>query len=700
MTGTLLQVGLTNALVAGLMALVLLALGGVLRKRSALMRALCLLILIKLVTPPLVPLRVPMRFLYDAPAAQSGEVDPRPATTMLGNDGALGTAASAGLETTATRPLALAARNSAPSVFDRFLSAVAGRIRALPWALWLGVVWIGGTVAYLMLTLVRFVRFRRLLRVARPIDGALAREANGLVRRLGLARSPEILTVRGRLSPLLWALSRRPKVVLPADLLERIDHDSRLALIAHELAHLRRRDHWVRVLEVAVTAIHWWNPVVWWVRGRLQEAEEECCDAWVVWAMPAAAERYASSLVTTMGFLSHTGFALPPAASGARHFESLKRRLTMIMTDSTPRKISTAGRLALVLVALAMLPFLPMAAGAPESPAPEPAPPAATPPRPEPAPEPPVARDTPPRSVPAPEPMVVPDAPPRPVPAPEPTVVPDVPPRPVPAPGPTVRPDMPRPAPAPGPTVRPDMPRPAPAPVPRPDAPRTPAAVAPGPAELPSPSQAPATAPSADPPRATSRRDGDSPAQIRAWVESELANAIDQLTHDFEHELRTSREDIRRAVRQESRQVQTVLVGLDIDSIVEELIREAPESLRLFAREVDPGGVVRDALGSVNTGSDAVSAEEQSSIMREVELELEMSLREMELGILEEVRDWRNEIRAGVYELSEEARKAVAGMDFESMTRQLTAGSPAPVRQLIREVDVPGVVAKALDSTL
>ena len=86
-------------------------------------------------------------------------------------------------------------------------------------------------------------------------------------------------------------------------LLERLDDDQLAALLAHELAHVRRGDHWVRRLEFIVLGLFWWYPLAWWARTRLQAAEEECCDAWVVEALPARA--YASAIVATVDFLAN-----------------------------------------------------------------------------------------------------------------------------------------------------------------------------------------------------------------------------------------------------------------------------------------------------------------------------------------------------------------------------------------------------------
>src|SRR6202022_2157966 len=97
---------------------------------------------------------------------------------------------------------------------------------------------------------------------------------------------------------------------------DRLTSEQQTTLLTHELAHLRRRDHWVRGLELVVTGLYWWHPIVWWARRELRQAEEECCDAWVVAALPRAAKAYAIALMETLDFLSEARPALPLGASG------------------------------------------------------------------------------------------------------------------------------------------------------------------------------------------------------------------------------------------------------------------------------------------------------------------------------------------------------------------------------------------------
>jgi hypothetical protein len=94
----------------------------------------------------------------------------------------------------------------------------------------------------------------------------------------------------------------------------------------------------------------------------LQEAEEECCDARVVAALPDAAGAYASALVETVAFLSLTRALSPVGASGAGQIPLLKRRLTMILTADPARKPSRTAFWAVVGLGALLLPLAPGAA--------------------------------------------------------------------------------------------------------------------------------------------------------------------------------------------------------------------------------------------------------------------------------------------------------------------------------------------------
>ncbi len=383
--GPLLEVGLSNCLMALLLALVAACVGRLCR-RPALTHGLWLLVLLKLVTPPL--FRVPVPWPEHAELVTREEVavlpaapadlpeQALPAEPLPREVGAVAAAVVPRAERGAAAPDPPAAPVEGPPAPPAPMPAAAplpGPLLleaegSLPWALLLAAAWLVGSGCWFALALARVRGFGRALRHAQPAPAELQEEAEALAVRLGLARCPGVWLVSGAVSPMLWALGGAARLLVPEGLLERLAPEQRATLLAHELAHLKRRDHWVRVLELLVLGLYWWFPLVWWARRELREAEEECCDAWVVWALPDSPRAYATALVETLDFLSGACPALPPAASGVGPLHLLRRRLTMIMRGSTPRTLTGAGFLALFGLGVVLLPLVPSWAQQPSGP--------------------------------------------------------------------------------------------------------------------------------------------------------------------------------------------------------------------------------------------------------------------------------------------------------------------------------------------
>ena len=108
-------------------------------------------------------------------------------------------------------------------------------------------------------------------------------------------------------------------------------------ILAHELAHVRRRDHLVRWLEWLACTVFWWNPIAWWTRRRLRAAGEICCDALVVNTFGCAPRDYARSLVRALDLVRTERTSRPPAFASAAHSgrrtRHLEKRLRMIITN-------------------------------------------------------------------------------------------------------------------------------------------------------------------------------------------------------------------------------------------------------------------------------------------------------------------------------------------------------------------------------
>jgi beta-lactamase regulating signal transducer with metallopeptidase domain len=244
---------------------------------------------------------------------------------------------------------------AAPRIAPRGVSAaVSDR-----WVTWVIVVtWVSGSLVCAVVIVGRVVRFRRLLRYAEPAPYTVQKLAAVLGRRLGLVDAQRVYFAPGAICPMLWAVGGPPRVLVPRDLWGRLTARQRSSLLAHELAHLRRGDPWVRIIELLVVVAYWWFPVAWWARRRLREAEEQCCDAWVVWALPGSGRAYAGAILEAVEFVSVRS-RVPLLASGMGQFASLKRRFAMIRTESVPRTLSWYGRVTVAALAGVLLPLAP-----------------------------------------------------------------------------------------------------------------------------------------------------------------------------------------------------------------------------------------------------------------------------------------------------------------------------------------------------
>ena len=319
---TFVDIGLRNAVLAVPLALIALVLGLAIR-RPALLHLLWILVLLRLVAPPIWNVTVPWRPLAaKTPVVvpdQVSEIPPlapeataswRPNWSIFDVEPVVPDLADPA--PLAAEPLPVVYVVEEPSVAQQAVAAVP----LLPWQWFVGGVWLMGSALVLALTTVRIARFALALRRAPRASDRIQRQANDIARRLGLRRAPAVLLVSGRLSPMLWGLFLPPRLILPESLWRRLDLFQRSALLAHELSHYRRGDHWVRGLELLAGVLFWWHPVVWLARYYLREAEEQCCDAWVVWALPDLRRDYATAIVDTVGFLSESRSVLPALASG------------------------------------------------------------------------------------------------------------------------------------------------------------------------------------------------------------------------------------------------------------------------------------------------------------------------------------------------------------------------------------------------
>ena len=320
MLNFLVQTGITNAAIVIPLAILALLIGSK-NKHPHISHLLWLLVLIKLITPPLFHLIIP--------GTSSSIVDALPLDPNIASS------------TTVSLDPAGNDLNQKNLTLKTLLTGL----------------WLSGTIVLLIFTLTKaFFFHRKLLASCQPAPAEIQNKARQLASALKLKKLPTIHTTSASLTPLVWWLGGRIHLVLPQSILQKMPPHEWQWGLAHELAHIKRRDHLVRWIEWASGLAFWWNPLMWLARNRLRAAEEICTDSLVLNTFQTNARSYAQSILNTLEALAPPAFRPPAMASEINSGGNLEKRMRHILTHAPSRK----PRILQICVLLASTAFLPL----------------------------------------------------------------------------------------------------------------------------------------------------------------------------------------------------------------------------------------------------------------------------------------------------------------------------------------------------
>jgi beta-lactamase regulating signal transducer with metallopeptidase domain len=123
----------------------------------------------------------------------------------------------------------------------------------------------------------------------------------------------------------------RPVVLLPASAISGLAPSQIEALLAHELAHIRRHDYLVNLLQTAIETLLFYHPAVWWVGRQMRAERENCCDDLAV-AVCGDALVYARALTE----LEKIRIATPRLAMAANAGSLLDRVRRLLKPQADP----------------------------------------------------------------------------------------------------------------------------------------------------------------------------------------------------------------------------------------------------------------------------------------------------------------------------------------------------------------------------
>ncbi len=152
------------------------------------------------------------------------------------------------------------------------------KAQLLRYSVWLTPFWLAGVLILSLRQLGGWVLTRRVLKFARPItDSALQNRLAELAKALKLRRAVKFVQSTLADVPMVIGVFR-PVLILPVSLLTGLTPAQCDAILAHELAHIRRYDFLLNLMQVMIETLLFYHPAIWWISRRIRLDREFCCD--------------------------------------------------------------------------------------------------------------------------------------------------------------------------------------------------------------------------------------------------------------------------------------------------------------------------------------------------------------------------------------------------------------------------------------
>ncbi len=220
-----------------------------------------------------------------------------------------------------------------------------------------GALWISVSACLVGFSIYRITCFQFYLRRQALVpEPELLKLGDSIAKEIGLRRTPLIVAISSNISPFVWWSGGRPCIFLSRRSTDELSPAEMRMILAHEMAHISRLDHWVRWVEWLATSLLWWNPVMWLARTQLRITEEIACDALVMTMADVKKFDYANTLVNMAEILTTQVIRPPAVVSEFNSGGVLEKRLNMIISNEG-QSITHGAKMLIVAMAICVFPF-------------------------------------------------------------------------------------------------------------------------------------------------------------------------------------------------------------------------------------------------------------------------------------------------------------------------------------------------------
>ncbi|MEK6481248.1 M56 family metallopeptidase [Catalinimonas sp. 4WD22] len=144
----------------------------------------------------------------------------------------------------------------------------------------------------------------------------------------------------------------KPIILIPASMLSRLPEDQLEAIIAHEIAHVYRKDYWINLLQSLFEIIFFFHPAIWWINNVIRYEREKCCDDLAI-GICGSSLTYAKALASVEeAKLQHSSMALAINGGKSSLLHRIERILEPGKNDGNPmaRFVSVSLIVAILLL--------------------------------------------------------------------------------------------------------------------------------------------------------------------------------------------------------------------------------------------------------------------------------------------------------------------------------------------------------------
>jgi len=226
---------------------------------------------------------------------------------------------------------------------------------------WQGLVflgWLVGMLVLLVLIVKRVCFVRGLIAQSRPANERSLDILNEGRSQIGIRQNIELRLSGNTLSPAVCGLFK-PIILIPAALLKKLSREKLKAVLIHELAHIKRGDVWVNLLQTMLQIVYFYNPFVWLANAMVRRLREQAVDEMVLVTLKPETKNYSNMLIdiAEMAFW-RPNFSLR-LIGVVESKKALERRIKHMLNRPVPKssKLGYLGLIAIIVIGAILLPM-------------------------------------------------------------------------------------------------------------------------------------------------------------------------------------------------------------------------------------------------------------------------------------------------------------------------------------------------------